>query len=124
MAQELFNQTLKGSYAASDRVAVSVPAAAGADNMLMSVFEKQVVEHNKIFGTFEDGDLAAGVYTINHGESTNFVACLTLKNPAGAEESLTGIFKKVDADNVAFDFGAAATIDAGDWEYILEYVIP
>jgi hypothetical protein len=40
---ELFNQTLKAIYAATDHAAVGVPGQSGCDNILMSNYEAQIV---------------------------------------------------------------------------------
>jgi len=117
---ELFNQTLKTTLDNTDRVPVGIPGMTGCNNITAENFLKQVASWNIITGTFDNGDLTAGTWTYNHAKNTSVVR-VTLRNPSGYEQNLAGMLHIVDVNNIAIEFGG--DIDAGDWTYIIEYII-
>lgn len=121
MPQELFNQTTKTTLADSDRVAAGVPSMVGAYNILFSNLAKQVNSKYIVYGTFTNADLVAGVWTLNHAKNTQYVIFF-LRNPDGYEQSLAGMLRIVDANNIEIDFGGS--IDSGNWSYLMLYFEP
>ena len=120
MAKELFNQTLKTAIADDDRIALGLPGMLGCDNIKISDFLPAVHAGNVMVGTFDNADLVGGTWTLVHSKDTPYVK-LTVRNPSGYEQNLGGILKIHDNDTVKLEFGGS--IDAGDWVYILEYII-
>ena len=118
--KELFNQSLKTEIDDSDHIAVGLPGVEGGENILGSNLKKQMANWNILTETFTNGDLSSGTLSINHAKNTTIIR-ITIYTPAGYEENTAGIVKIVDADNVDIEFGG--NIDAGDWRYILEYIL-
>lgn len=118
--KELFNQTLKTELADDDRIATSVPGAEGGYNITKQNLLKQSGNWNILTDTFENSDLSSGTLTINHAKNTTLIR-LTLYNPDGYEEMTAGILKITDANNIDIEFGG--DIQAGNWVYILEYIL-
>lgn len=120
MPKELFNQTLKTTLDVADRVAVAIPGMTGCNNITAANLLKQTGNWNIVTGNITNAALTAGKWTLNHAKATTNVR-FTLRNPAGYEQALGGIFRVVDANNVEVDFGGA--IEAGNWPYIFEYIL-
>lgn len=120
MAKELFNQTLKTTLDAADRVAIAIPGQVGANNITTENLLKQTGNWNIITGTLDNGDLTAGTWTYVHAKQTTIVR-MTLRNPDGWEQNLAGMLHIVDVNTIEIDFGG--DIEAGDWTYILEYIL-
>ena len=120
MPKELFNQTIKTTLNSSDRVAVGIPGQIGCDNITAANMLKQTGNWNIIADTFTNADLVAGTLTINHAKNTLLVR-MVLRNPGGYEQNLAGMLHIVDTNNVDIEFGG--DIEAGDWTYILEYIL-
>lgn len=66
--------------------------------------------------TFTSADLSANTLTINHAKNTRIVK-LFVYNPGGQYQPVQPTI--IDSNNVSINFGG--DIEAGDWEYILEY---
>lgn len=120
MPKELFNQTLKTTLATTDRVAIGIPGMTGGNNITAENLLKQTGNWNILTGNITNADLTAGKWTLTHSKNTSNVR-FTLRNPAGYEQNLVGVFRVVDANNVEVDFGGA--IEVGNWPYILEYIL-
>lgn len=71
-----------------------------------------------VTGTFDNADLVANVWTLNHAKNTVDVL-LFIFDPDGYRQPL--IERKVDANNVTVDFGGAIT---GTWSYMFAYWNP
>lgn len=69
------------------------------------------INHN-----FDSGDLSGNTLTINHAKNTRLVKVYVV-TPAGIVQTIP--YTIVDANNVSINFGG--DIEAGDWEYLLEY---
>ncbi|MCK9281356.1 MAG: hypothetical protein M0P71_12095 [Melioribacteraceae bacterium] len=120
MPKELFNQILKTTLDAADRIAIGIPSQVGANNITTTNLLKQTGNWNIVVETITNADLTAGVWAYNHAKNTTVIRG-TLRNPAGYEQALAGMLHVVDAYNIEIEFGGA--IEAGDWTFIFEYIL-
>ena len=118
--KELFDQSLKTTIDDADHIAVGLPGIEGGENILGSNLLKQTGNWNIVSGTFTNGDLVGGIWSYNHAKNTTIIR-FTLYTPSGYKESVDGLLKIVDADNIDVEFGGS--IDAGTWSYIFEYIL-
>ena len=116
---ELFNQDLKSTFGASDRMAVGVPGQSGCDNVLISVLIEAIRQEAAGFlaGTFDNSNLSGNVWSFNHGKNTAYID-LILYNGDGVKEGVDGILTVDDLNNISIDFGGEIT---GTYTFILKY---
>lgn len=120
MVNDLHNQPLKTSIDDADHIAIGIPGQVGCNNITGENLLKQTANWNILSETFDNGDLSANKLEINHGKNTLIIRA-TLYDPDGIVQPIGGVFKVVDANNVEFDFGGS--IQAGNWRYIIEYIL-
>lgn len=78
---------------------------------------RALIGNGDIFpGTFDNGDLTSGVFTINHNLLTTNTL-LIIFNPDGYQVNYP--WKNVDNSNTIVDFGGS--IDAGAWSFMIVY---
>lgn len=120
MPKELFNQTLKSTIDASDRVAVGIPSQTACDNVEFLDFIKSIFNLTAEEVEFDNGDLSANVFTYNHDKGTRFIF-YNILDPNGYDKTKDFTPYFPDNANIAIDFGDP--ISAGTWVLNLLYII-
>lgn len=115
--KELFNQDLKTTLGASDRVALGVPGMEGCDNMLVSRFKELMLGANVENGTIINTDLSGYVWTFNHSKGTRDIE-FVLYDGDGYLIDVNGILRVTGIDSLEIDFGGDIT---GTYTYIFKW---
>lgn len=93
-----------------------VETSDGTKSVAFANLKSSIPNYGYLSAVFTSLALSGNILTINHAKNTRKIR-LTIFNPAGISTPLPWYI--VDANNVAINFGG--TIEAGDWEYLLEF---
>lgn len=93
-----------------------IESSTGTKNISFANLKSSIPNYGYLSSIFTNLALAGNILTINHGKNTRKIR-LTIFSPAGISNPYPWYI--VDANNVAINFGGS--IEAGDWEYLLEF---